>query len=143
MRHLWIGLLIVAVFSILGLLALAEPSHTALAEAAPGVGISSGSGIIERVKVSPQTLATGTVMVRIDPASSSVAQGDIFTVEIEVDAGSEQIGVVWAYLDFNPLYLQVVDESGNPTSRIELESRFEGYTDADNSEGQIDIEAFL
>ena len=143
LRHLWIGLLIVAVFSVLGLLVVAALFHTALAEAAPGVGIGSGSEIIEQVKVSPQTLATGTVMVRIDPALSSVAKGDVFTVEIKVDAGSEQVIAVMAYLDFDPLYLQVVDASGNPTNTIVGNGDLFDYipvASADNVKGQIDLE---
>jgi hypothetical protein len=90
-----------------------------------------------------RTSAQPGVYVMLDPASSSVAKGEIFPVDIKVDAGSEQVIAVMAYLDFNPLYLQVVDASGNPTNTIIGNGDLFDYipvASADNVRGQIDLE---
>jgi len=59
-----------------------------------------------------------TVYVSINPATSSVARGQTFTVDIQIAAGSQLLDGAEIHLYFDPTYLQVVDASGNPTDRI-------------------------
>lgn len=91
-----------------------------------------------------RTSAQPGVYILVDPPSSYVAKDQIFTVDIKVDAGNEQIIAVMAYLDFNPLYLQVVDDSGNPTTTLtthpDLPNNVFIVSRVDNTLGQIDIE---
>nr|MBC7244150.1 DNRLRE domain-containing protein [Chloroflexota bacterium] len=120
-------------------------SNTAVAEDAPGIHPDSGAGVVsvvEQIDARLQGMAAGTVVMRISPPSVSVAKDDIFTVDIMVDAGDEDIIAVFMYLDFNPLYLRVVDASGNPTSTIEVNGAlfdFVTKNTVDNATGQIDL----
>lgn len=60
-----------------------------------------------------------TVYVRLSPSASSVAKDQVFTVDIQIVAGSQQIDGAEVHLYFDSTYLQVVDASGNPTDRIQ------------------------
>ncbi|MEM4724278.1 MAG: cohesin domain-containing protein, partial [Candidatus Hadarchaeum sp.] len=58
------------------------------------------------------------VILKLVPTTSYVLVGQFFPVEIEVLAGAQNVDAVSAYLDFDPTVLQVVDESGNPTTQV-------------------------
>ena len=146
--YLCLGLLITLICVGLCLLVGAGPFNIAMAEDAPGSHPNSGAGatsaLIEQIYAKPQSMATGTVVIRVDPESSFVAKDDIFTVDVMVDAGDEEIITVFMYLDFNPLYLRVVDASGNPTSTIEVNGEYFDFVptnSANNTTGQIDLVA--
>jgi hypothetical protein len=72
----------------------------------------------------PQELATGTVIVNLHPSHSAVAKDDIFTVDIQIVAGSQLVDGAELHLSFHRTYLQVVDNAGNPTSSIQAGSAF-------------------
>ncbi len=59
-----------------------------------------------------------TVTMALDPASKTAAVGEVFTVNIGVDAGAQTIDVVEAFLDFNPGVLRVVDVNGTETNSV-------------------------
>lgn len=56
----------------------------------------------------------------LTPRSTSVAVDQSFTIDIVADTGAGSTDRVDAYIDFNPDYLEVVDEEGEPASAIEL-----------------------
>ncbi len=87
-------------------------------------------------------LVAGDVNVSIDPTSKVAAVGDIFTLDIRVDAGAQEVDTAVVAIDFDPVYLQVVDASGNPATVIE-NGDFDTVllNNADNAEGQIDFQA--
>ena len=62
--------------------------------------------------------SSGTVVVNLNPSLSNVARGQIFTVDLQLVAGSQQVDGAEVHLFFDPSYLQVVDAAGNPTDRI-------------------------
>jgi Cohesin domain len=63
--------------------------------------------------------STGTVIVNLNPSSSSVATGQIFTVDIQIVAGAQQVDAAEIHLTFDQTYLQVVNAAGNPVQQIE------------------------
>lgn len=63
--------------------------------------------------------SAGTVVVNLNPSSSSVAKDEIFFVDIQIVAGGQFVDGAEAHLFFSQTYLQVVDAAGNPTNRIE------------------------
>lgn len=60
-----------------------------------------------------------TVYINVNPSASFVAQNQLFTVDIQVVAGTQSIDGAEIHLFYDQLYLQVVDASGNPTDRIQ------------------------
>jgi len=80
----------------------------------------------------------------LTPSSSSVQVGDTFTMDIVADTGTSTADTVDAYIDFDPTYLEVVDESGTPVSQIELNTSVFGsatFNSVDNATGQINFSA--
>ena len=61
---------------------------------------------------------TGTVTIGLRPASVAKVPGTIFIMEIIMDATSQEIDSAQAHLDFDPSYLTVVDEHGQPAYEI-------------------------
>ncbi|MBI2303738.1 MAG: hypothetical protein HYU86_03210 [Chloroflexi bacterium] len=49
----------------------------------------------------------GTVEVNLEPASRSVAVGEVFTMTIQVDPHGQPVSGIDAFIDFTPSYLQV------------------------------------
>ena len=72
----------------------------------------------------PQGLSAGTVVVNLNPSSSAVAKDAIFTVDIQVVAGSQLVDGTEVHLSYSQAYLQVVDSAGNPQNRIEAGGAF-------------------
>jgi len=60
-----------------------------------------------------------SVYVTINPGSTAVVKDQVFTVDIQVAAGSQLIDGAEIHLYFDPTYLQVVDAAGNPASEIQ------------------------
>lgn len=75
---------------------------------------------------------TGDVLMSISPATSNVQVGDTFVVTIQVEAGSQDVEGVTAYLDFDPTVLQVQSMTPITTLSLTLQNTF------DNTSGQID-----
>jgi hypothetical protein len=50
---------------------------------------------------------------RLEPSSQTVGIDQVFELEIWVDASTQEVDTVEAYVDFDPTYLKVVDGSGN------------------------------
>ncbi|PDV97909.1 hypothetical protein [Candidatus Chloroploca asiatica] len=71
-------------------------------------------------------MAAPTVTLSLVPSTLTMAPGEIVTVTIEVQAGTEPIDGVAAYLDFDPTRFQVSEVSPNNTALpFELVNRFE------------------
>jgi len=87
--------------------------------------------------------ADGEVVIAVRPESTQVDVDDIFTLDIEIEAGGQQVDGASAYLDFDPVFLEVVDESGNPTTQIIAGATLEDVfiNTVNNSEGQVDYSA--
>ena len=65
--------------------------------------------------ISPQP---ASVALRLSPAISHVHAGETFLAEIEVQAGNQPVDRVRAHLDFDPSVLRVVDDEGNPATKV-------------------------
>ncbi len=80
------------------------------------------------------------VTISIAPQSTEVEVGETFTVDIRVDAGSQPVSSIQAFVDFDPIYLKVVDADGNPTDKIDpVLDPFKTVmlNSADNTTGEI------
>jgi hypothetical protein len=126
------GVLVVAAMGVFWVSPLAAPPNTVVAQDVIGVQM-------------PPYLqgAAGDVVIQLDPASPSVAKDAIFTVDIEVVAGSQPVDGAEVHLDFDESYLQVVDAGGNPVSTIENSGILDVpiQNSVDNGEGRIDFAA--
>ncbi len=83
----------------------------------------------------------------IEPSTKNVQEGEVFTVNIKVDASSQPVDGAQTHVNFNPSYLRVVDASGNETNQI-INGELYGavwpdilVNTANNSIGQIDYAA--
>lgn len=84
-------------------------------------------------------LTAGQATIAIAPDLITVAPGDIFTVDIVVDANLSAVDAAEAHLDFDPAFLEVVDESGvSATQIISGEALFAQVNSANNVKGTID-----
>ena len=100
--------------------------------------------LVPRVKLdhgdARRRLAQQGVLIAIDPDYSCVTQGEIFAVDLEVWAGTTLVDEAIVFLDYDPTYLQVVDQGGDPAIEIaEDKSTFRSVliNTVDNSTGQI------
>lgn len=57
--------------------------------------------------------------IAIEPAAQRVLPGRVVTVAVVISSPQQLLQGVDAYLDFDPLYLQVVDALGNPATTVE------------------------
>jgi hypothetical protein len=123
-----VTLLVVAAVALLWPLMAAGPAvaerSSSPAHPAQNVGRSSGDAGWNSVlpstgRSSGGAASSGTVVVKLNPSSPSVAKDTIFTVDIQVVAGSQQVDGAEIHLFFSQTYLQVVDSAGNPTNTIE------------------------
>jgi hypothetical protein len=129
---LLVGVLAVAAMGVLWAAPFSAPPNTVAAQDATGIQMSSHL-----------RGAAGDVLVRLNPANPSVAKGAIFTVDIQVVAGSQPVDGAEVHLDFDKTYLQVVDASGNPASAIESSGILEVPIQnlVSNDRGEIDFAA--
>lgn len=102
----------------------------------------SGGGAPAQQAVRTET-AAGTVQVSIKPVSSLVIEDQVFAVDIQVAADGQPVDGVEVHLDFDPLYLEVVNTDGDPAGAIEsggaLDVLLRNY--ANNVDGEIDFAA--
>ena len=59
------------------------------------------------------TIASPGADFSLVPANQTVSVGQVFTIDIGVDAGIQELDTVEAHVNFDPTYLQVVDEDDN------------------------------
>ena len=83
------------------------------------------------------------ISIAISPAVTQVAVNTVFTVDIAVDSGAQQVDGAQAFVNFDPDFLQVVDEYGNPSSTIVGGTAFqyEFLNEIDNAAGTINYAA--
>jgi hypothetical protein len=80
----------------------------------------------------------------MSPRSQAADVGDIFSVDLLVEAEAQAINNVELYLEFDPAVLVVVDASGNPVTAIEPDLSALNtvlWNEVDNSRGQIRYDA--
>jgi hypothetical protein len=84
-----------------------------------------------------------TVNLNLWPDQASVSKDQIFEVEIDVVAGTQPVDGAAVYLNYDPLYLQVIDEGGNPASTIVNSGRLELelLNQVNQGRGEIDFAA--
>ncbi|MEW6182332.1 MAG: putative Ig domain-containing protein [Bacillota bacterium] len=87
--------------------------------------------------------AAGEVSFSLIPSTREVCAGDIFAVEVRIDATSQAIYNTEAYIDFDPGCLRVVNDSGGEVSQIEAGSVLPqvGENTVNNTNGQINYAA--
>jgi Tol biopolymer transport system component len=85
------------------------------------------------------TTEPGIISIAISPAVTEVAVNTIFTLDIVVDSGAQQVDAVQAFVNFDPGFLQVVDEDGNPSSTIigGTAFQYEFLNEVDNTAGTL------
>jgi murein DD-endopeptidase MepM/ murein hydrolase activator NlpD len=85
------------------------------------------------------TTEPGIISIAISPAVTEVAVNTIFTLDIAVDSGAQQVDAVQAFVNFDHDFLQVVDEDGNPSSTIigGTAFQYEFLNEVDNTAGTI------
>jgi hypothetical protein len=106
------------------------PRGVAAADHPAGLGLASSGAAL-------------AVTLRFNPSSPSVATNDVFAVNVEVVAGSQPVDGAEIHVDFNPVYLQVVDAGGNPVTEIEPGTALDValLNNVNNAQGQIDYAA--
>lgn len=96
-------------------------------------------GLVLAMAVLPPRVAhlapAGTVVLRVEPAVSTVVTGQEFEVTLIVDAGSQPVDAVDAFLSFDPALLQVLDLAPGAALPTILASSF------DNTTGRISYSA--
>jgi len=92
---------------------------------------------------SAQNPASEGVIISVVPGSSTVRLGQIFTVTIQVQAGTQQVDVVDADMTFPAGALVVVDAGGEPTNRVipGPALALELYNQVDNAAGTLTYSA--
>ena len=105
------------------------------------------SMVITPVAVAQVQAAPGSADFDIEPSAMNVLQGEVFTINIKVEANGQPVDGVQAYINFNPDHLRVVDVEGNETDQIINGELYNvAWPDvltnaANNSTGQIDYAA--
>jgi len=57
--------------------------------------------------------ASPGVNFSLEPSNQTVAVGQVFTIDIRVDASDQELDIVQAHVDFDARYLETVDGAGN------------------------------
>ncbi|MBI2863440.1 MAG: PQQ-binding-like beta-propeller repeat protein [Chloroflexi bacterium] len=94
----------------------------------------------EGVDLQAPQLGTASVSLILEPGQITVTDAP-FSLTLTVEAGDQAIDGVEAHLEYDPGRLQVVDASGNPTSRIVSSGSpldVQLLNQVDNSTGRID-----
>jgi CSLREA domain-containing protein len=89
--------------------------------------------------------ATAPVSITFSPASVTAEVGDIFTVDVVIQAGAQPVDTVEAHVVFPAGVLQVVDAGSDPATVVEGGTAFdmELTNSADNGAGTIDYAATM
>ncbi len=111
-----------------------------LGSAAADLGLAGGIHAM-----SDAVRATAPVSITFSPASVTAEAGDIFTVDVVIQAGAQPVDTVEAHIVFPAGVLQVVDAGGDPATAVEGGTAFdmELTNGADNSAGTIDYAATM
>jgi hypothetical protein len=112
----WMGIMLPAMVAVvlLWLLIVAAP-----AAAGRSTGVAPAISAVGGVPLGGSAASAETVIVNLNPSTSSVAKDQIFTVDIQVVAGAQYVDGAEIHLYFSKTYLQVVDSAGNPVGQIE------------------------
>ncbi|NOZ27514.1 MAG: hypothetical protein GXP39_05605, partial [Chloroflexi bacterium] len=82
------------------------------------VGVTAASA--ESVVLTPAgPNLTGAVSLRMVPSSTGASIGDIVTIDVVADAGTQPVDAAALHLDFDPTVLEVVDAAGSPATAVE------------------------
>jgi len=103
-------------------------------------------GDIEVTLASPLKIGpgAGSVSIGLAPSSKTVAVGQVFTLAIQLEAGSQPVDGAEAHLDFDPTYLRVVNADGVEADEItEVTTWLDTVLQnaVDNRQGTIDYAA--
>jgi hypothetical protein len=90
-----------------------------------------------------QSTTLSGVQMSITPHTTEASTGDIFTVWVQVEAGSQPVDGAEVHLDYDPSRLQVVDEGGNPVDHVDSSGILDVLmrNHVDNVAGQIHFAA--
>jgi len=147
------GFLAFIAISVLWLAPCSAPSSAVVAEVAEGSRVDRSLPLVDAGGAwgmpaygdarRPQVAVAGDVYIQFDPSAPTVAKDSIFTINIQIAAGAQEVDTAEVHIDFDPLYLQVVDAGGSPASTIEGSGVFpvELRNSADNVTGEIDYAA--
>gem|GEM_PF-4661224 len=85
----------------------------------------------------------GNTRLDIHPPTRTVTAGQVFTMSVQLDTGTQPIDGVEFHLNFDPQVLQIVDAAGSPTSTIAAGETLslELLNHANNITGTIDYAA--
>lgn len=72
------------------------------------------------------------VILAVVPPTRTLEAGQIFTLTLQVQAGTQQVDGASAYLDFDPTVLEVITTTAGPALTMPLQNDF------DNEAGEID-----
>ena len=134
----------------LGSVTVTKLTANGVATATLTSGSTAGTAIITATSDSVTATTTvdvtapTTVSIAISPLTTTTWVSSTFTVDIKFDTGTETADTLDAYIDFDPTYLEVVDESGTPTDRIELNTDVFSsatFNSVDNAAGEINFSA--
>ena len=93
----------------------------------------------------PTATATPTARVElsIDPSPYTAMEGDLFLLELLVDAGVQPVDGAEVFIDFDPAYLAIVNQNGTPASAITPREGLDDivWNQVDNVRGKINYVA--
>ena len=94
--------------------------------------------------IATSLVGAGTTGLLLAPTTQARVVGETFTVSLDVEAGSNPLDTVDAYLDFDPTKLEVVTAGGQLASSVEVQpsSGLAATVNVvDNTLGRIDLSA--
>ncbi|OGO40556.1 MAG: hypothetical protein A2Z04_07185 [Chloroflexi bacterium RBG_16_57_9] len=88
-------------------------------------------------------IVKGNTRLGIQPLTRTVTAGQVFTMSVQIDTGTQPIDGAEFHLNFDPQVLHVVDAAGSPTSTIAAGETLslELLNHANNATGTIDYAA--
>ena len=112
----------------------AAPTYTPTPTAAPTHTPTVTPTVTTGPTATPTATPTGVVIFQA-PQSSTVMVGDIFTVTVRVQSGSQPVNGAAAYLNFDPAIVQVQALTAGASLPVLIQSQFS------NSAGTVDFAA--
>jgi len=91
-----------------------------------------------------QLASNAAASLALSPSDTRVAIDEVFTIDIMGNTGAGAADTVQAYIAFDPAYLEVVDSSGQPADKIELNTAVftsATWNSVDNGAGTVDLSA--
>jgi hypothetical protein len=88
--------------------------------ACPAAGASVGAATAPSgsARQDVETFAGNPVVLALMPQAQQGAAGDVVTIDLMLDTGSQPINNVELYLTFEPTVLQLVDADGHPAASV-------------------------